>query len=171
MKVIAPTQRQMQPQPATQPQTHTQAQMPSRMRTYGPADAHIPAYKVLRALNIELLGLVAASMVVLFGLALVYTAKEARLDESGVPSAVIPLYDLTSAAQLEPVLTMFPSPVERQMVAQALYRRATSPPALDRVGALADLHLLSRADIVAIKPRLAVRSLAQFNRSLAVSVA
>jgi cell division protein FtsW (lipid II flippase) len=159
-----------------------------------------PSLRTRRALNIELLGLIAASLVVLFGVALVRAAKVARLQEVSAAESVIPLDALTSAAQLEPVLTMFTSPVERQMAALALYRRAAAAPSLDHVGALADVTVpaatvrgdrrleqlrarlahrpeatavavLSHADIVSIKPRLAVRSLAQFNSALAGAVA
>jgi cell division protein FtsW (lipid II flippase)/cell division protein FtsI/penicillin-binding protein 2 len=174
------------------------------------ARAHV-SRRQLRALNIECLGLVATSIVVLFGIAIVYAARVARLEEVGTPGTVIPLYALTSPADLEPVLTLpasaasassasLMSPVERQAVALALYQRATSGSPLDHVGALADVTVpaasvrrdrrlvqlgarlarrpemtdvpvLSRADIVAMKPRLAARSLSQFNRSLALAVA
>src|SRR5690349_21738901 len=69
-------------------------------------------HRAARALNIELLGLAAATLVIFFGVALVRTAKVARLDEVAPPASVIQLNDLTSAAQLEPVLTMFSSQVE-----------------------------------------------------------
>ena len=154
-----------------------------------------------RGLNIELVGLAAASIVVLFGIALVHAAKVARLKEVAAPETVIPLYALGSPADLDPVLTMFTGPEERQAAALALYRRATSARGpLDHVGALADVTIpaatvradrrltalrarldrrpdardvpvLSRADIVSMKPRLAVRTVGQFNRSLAETVA
>jgi len=142
-----------------------------------------------RALDIELLGLIAASIVILFGIGLVYAAKVGRLEEAAAPAAVLSLDTLTSPSQLEPLLTMVDSPVERQTVALALYRRATTAPALDHVGALAEVTMpaatvrgdrrleqlrarldrrpearevpvLSRADVVSLKPRLAVRSVA-----------
>ena len=69
-----------------------------------------------RALNVELVGLAAASIVVLFGIALVHAAKIALPEEVAAPAAIIPLYALTSSADLNPVLTMFTSPVERQAV-------------------------------------------------------
>lgn len=196
--------------------------------------------RLRRAFNIEFLGLAAGSLIVIFGIALVYTAKVERLDDANAaasasvtasasasadaahsapapasapapvpaptpaptpapaPGSVIPLHALTSPSQLEPLLTMFTSPAERQTVAQALYRRATAV-ALDHVGALADVTIpaatvrrdtrfeqlrarlaqhpnlidvpvLSHADIVSIKPRLAVRSVAGFNRHLASAV-
>ncbi|HTM24612.1 MAG TPA: FtsW/RodA/SpoVE family cell cycle protein [Vicinamibacterales bacterium] len=154
-----------------------------------------------RALNIELVGLAAASIVVLFGIALVSAAKVARLKEVAAPETVIPLYALGSPADLDPVLTMFTSPEERQAAALALYRRATSAHGpLDHVGALAEVTIpaaavradrrltvlgvrldrrpdarevpvLSRADIVSMKPRLAVRTVGQFNRGVARAVA
>lgn len=151
------------------------------LRTIAPITVSRPRPRL--TLNIELLGLVATSISVLLGVLLVHAGKVARLDEVGGPAPVIALYALKSPADLDPVLTMFTSPAERQAVAQALYRRATAEPPLDHVGALADVtiptapttptattHHLSRADIVALKPRLAVRSLSQFNRSLAGAV-
>jgi cell division protein FtsW (lipid II flippase)/cell division protein FtsI/penicillin-binding protein 2 len=145
------------------------------LRTIAPAGVRRPRPRL--SFNIELLGLVATSISVLLGVLLVHAGKVARLDEVGGPAAVIPLYALKSPADLDPVLTMFTSPVERQAVALALYRRATAEPPLDHVGALADVtiptattHHLSRADIVSLKPRLAVRSLSQFNSSLARAV-
>ncbi len=157
--------------------------------------------RVRRAFNIEFLGLAAGSLIVIFGIALVYAAKVERLDEANAPSSsVIQLSALTSASQLDPALTMFTSPAERQAISLALYTRANKPgAALDHVGALADVTIpaatvrrdprfeqlrarlaqrpnltdvpvLSHADIVSIKPRLAVRSVAQFNRHLASAV-
>ena len=171
------------------------------MRVVAAPQTFVPqARRRLDALNLELLGLVAASILVLFGIAIVYAARVGRVDEAGAPGGVISLYALTSPADLEPALTMFPSPVERQTVALQLYRRATSTPSLDHVGALAgvtipadrvrhdprleqlgvrlarrpaaaDISVLSRSDIVTMKPRLAVRSVSAFNRSLARAVA
>ena len=172
------------------------------MRVIAPAPAFSrTSGRQQRSLNVELLGLAAASIVVLFGIVLAYAAKVARVDEVAPAGGVIPLYALASPADLEPVLTQFPSPIERQTAALALYRRATSPRApLDHVGALADVsvpaatvradrrlvrlgaelarrpglsevRVLSRSDIVSMKPRLAVRSLAQFNRRVARAMA
>jgi cell division protein FtsW (lipid II flippase)/cell division protein FtsI/penicillin-binding protein 2 len=157
------------------------------------------ARRPLQALNVELVGLVAASAVVLFGIAIVHAARVARLAEVAAAGTIVPLYALTSPAELEPVLSAFTSAAERQAVALALYQRATST-SLDHVGALADVTipvatvrgdrrlaqlgarvarrpemavvpLLSRSDLLAMKPRLAVRSVGQFNRSLARAVA
>jgi cell division protein FtsW (lipid II flippase) len=163
------------------------------MRVIAPAEAVGigPDARTLRALNLELLGLIAAAVVVLFGLLLGHSAKVARLDEA--PAAgVIPLHALKGAADLEPALTMFASPFERQEAARALYRRATADPRLEHVGGLAavtipaaviradrrfvqlrarmdrrpaatDVPVLSQADLFAIKPRLSVRTLGEFN--------
>jgi cell division protein FtsW (lipid II flippase)/cell division protein FtsI/penicillin-binding protein 2 len=153
------------------------------------------------ALNTELLALAAASVVVLFGIVLAQAARVARLEEVAAPATVVPLDALTAPTDLEPLLTMITSPVERQTVARALYQRATSPDGrLDHVGALADVSVpaatvradsrlvqlrarlarrpgardvpvLARSDVLSIKPRLAVRSLAEFNRRLAATAA
>jgi cell division protein FtsW (lipid II flippase)/cell division protein FtsI/penicillin-binding protein 2 len=158
------------------------------------------AVRPVRSLNIELLGLAAASVVVLFGIALTYAAKVAAVG-GDAPAGVIQLQALTSASDLEPALTMFDSTYERQFVAQALFARAAAPDApLDRIGALSevrvpaqvvrtdpqlpqlrnrlaarpgalDVPVLSRQDVVSIKPRLAVRTPGQFTRRLAAAVA
>ena len=151
-----------------------------------------------RSLNIEMLGLAAVTIVVLFGVGLAYSARIARFSEAigGVPA--IPLQSLKAAADLEPALSMFDSEVERAFVARAVFERARPPQGpLDHVGALAtlrvparvvrgdrrlvqlnarlapdvaDVQVLSRADIVTLKPRLAVRSVAAFTRSLTNAV-
>ena len=123
--------------------------------------------RVDRALNIELLGLALATTVVLFGIALTYSAKVARLPEIAPPEAVVPLYALKSAADLDPPLAMLEPESRRKAVARAVFERAASP--LDRVGAL--VPILSRSEVALVKPRLAVRSVAQFTRELGGAVA
>jgi cell division protein FtsW (lipid II flippase)/cell division protein FtsI/penicillin-binding protein 2 len=157
--------------------------------------------RALRALNLEMLGLIASSVVVLFGLLLGHSAKVARLDEFAPSAGAIPLHALTGPADLEPALTMFASPFERQEAARALYRRATAvDPRLEHVGGLAavtvpaaviradrrfvqlrarldrrpaatDVPVLSQTDLFAIKPRLSVRTLGQFNARVGRTVA
>ena len=152
-----------------------------------------------RTVTIELLGLIAASVVVLFGIGISYFAKTARVDETSGGGSVISLQALKAAADLEPLLTMFESEYERKVVARALFERATSvSDPLDHVGALAEVRLpvenvrgdrrlvqlnarlaarggrdvpvLSRADIVWLKPRLAVRSPERFAAQFAQAV-
>ena len=130
----------------------------------------------VRALNIELLALAAVSLVVGFGLALTCAAKINAPD--AVPhGGIVQLYALKSAAGLEPVLSMFDSPAARQAAARALFRRISAPDGIDRVGQLRDVRdpsgtpLLSRQDIVAIKPLLAVRSMGDFTRRIGSSIA
>jgi len=154
-----------------------------------------------RALNVESLGLAAASIVVVLGIALTTAAKAGRLDEMAPAGGVIPLYALRSPADLEPLLTMYEADDERAVVARALFDRAADPERpLDHVGALADVRIpaqtirsdrrlvqlaarlaihpdarevavLSRADIAALKPRLVVRTAGESARGLAASVA
>ncbi|HMF92844.1 MAG TPA: FtsW/RodA/SpoVE family cell cycle protein [Vicinamibacterales bacterium] len=153
-----------------------------------------------RALNIELLGLLTASAVVLFGIVLACSAKVARLAESGSSAGLIPLYALKASSDLEPALGIYESPDERQVAARVLFDWATSPEVpLDHVGGLADVKVpaakirgdrrlsqmrarlaaqsgqdvpvLSRADIVSLKPRFAVRSVDQFKRQVARATA
>ena len=124
-----------------------------------------------RAANIEMLGLLAVSAVVLFGIVLTGLARIGRLDEVAPQGSVIPLYALSSPADLEPALTMFDSPRDRHRTALAIYERARAADALDHVGALAGVGSLSRANLQALKPRLAVRSVDQYRRGLAGAVA
>jgi cell division protein FtsW (lipid II flippase)/cell division protein FtsI/penicillin-binding protein 2 len=152
----------------------------------------------LRTLNFELLGLAVASVVVVFGFALTTAAKIGALDVQP-DDQVTPLYALTSAAALEPALSMFESAYERQFAARALFQRiATSEGRLDRIGNLSDVRipaavvrgdsrltqlrarlaarssadavpLLTRQDIVSIKPRFAVRSRSAFMTRVAAA--
>jgi hypothetical protein len=118
-----------------------------------------------------MLGLLAATIVVLFGVALAGWTKTERLADVAPQNGVIPLYALSAPADLEPALTMFDSPRERQRVARAVYERAKAADPIDHVGALAGVGSLSRANLQALKPRLAVRSVEQYRRGLAGSVA
>ena len=53
------------------------------MRVVAPDEISAPdIVRPIRSLNIELLGLVAVSIAVLFGIALTYSAKVARLEEA-----------------------------------------------------------------------------------------
>ena len=96
-----------------------------------------------RTTNIETLGILACSAVMLLGLWLTTWGRLAQLeadDRGGV--SVADLRTLRSPAELAPLLTMFDSPLERQAAAPALYRRAVGDaPALDHVGGLADVTL------------------------------
>src|SRR5438034_7063863 len=147
----------------------------------------------MRSGRIELLALLACSAVVIFGIWLTYAGRIARLVESdGGAAPVLDLHHLAGADDLVPLLTMFDDDRERQTVAHALYRRATSEsPRLDHVGGLASAAIpaaeirsdprliklrarlaqrpgaaavpaLTPSDIVALKPRLVVRTREQF---------
>ena len=80
-----------------------------------------------RALNIELLGLAAASIIVLFGIALTYAGQDRLRRSSRRRTRRSRCHALKAPADLEPALTMFESAYERQFVARALFERATSP--------------------------------------------
>jgi cell division protein FtsW (lipid II flippase)/cell division protein FtsI/penicillin-binding protein 2 len=137
-----------------------------------------------RALNLEFLGLLAATIVITFGIALAFFAKLGGARGEGTVS----LQALKSPADLDPVLTIFPSRNERQLVAQALFQYATTR-RLEHVGGLravtlpaeqlraaaddgqtgvgpasgaAVVRVLSSADLASIKPRLVVRTRAEF---------
>ena len=156
---------------------------------------------VIRALNIELLGLIAASALVLFGLVQTHAARTARLAEIAPAGSTLALHTLKAPEQLEPVLTMYEAPFERQAVARAIHRRAISVEhPLEHVGGLADVSIpasdiradrryvqlrarldrrpevsrvavLTPADIFVLKPRLTVRTLDQYNARVGQVVA
>jgi cell division protein FtsW (lipid II flippase) len=87
-----------------------------------------------------MLGLAAATLVAVFGLALTYFGKlETAADGTGPSSdRLIDLQRLRGPDDLVPLLSMFEQPFERRAVALALYRRATTGTApIDHVGELA----------------------------------
>jgi cell division protein FtsW (lipid II flippase)/cell division protein FtsI/penicillin-binding protein 2 len=173
------------------------------MRVITPADAGRvrPASRVRRSLNIELLGLLVATCVVMGGLALARAGKAGRLGDLAPAGTIVPLHALEGPAAVEPLLTMFPSTFERQSVGRAIYRRATAVGApLEHVGGLAgvtipasevradrrfvelrarlerrpdapDVPVLTQGEILAMKPRFAVRTIETFDRRLAGAAA
>jgi cell division protein FtsW (lipid II flippase)/cell division protein FtsI/penicillin-binding protein 2 len=140
-------------------------------------------------------GLLAASIAITCGAWLAVSAKSIRATaESGAD--VVSLRALKSAAALEPVLTTFASPAERQAVAAALFRHVSSGTPIEHVGGLSvvtipaedvrrdaglirlrerldrrsnavNVAVLSGADISAIKPGLVVRTLTEFKKRAA----
>jgi cell division protein FtsW (lipid II flippase)/cell division protein FtsI/penicillin-binding protein 2 len=120
-----------------------------------------PAPAAARAANIEALGMVACSAVILLGLWLTTWGRLTQLDaDDRTIGPVVDLRTLHSPGELAPLLTMFDSPVEQQAVAMPLYQRAVSEsPVLDHVGGLADVTLPAadvRADrrLVQLRARL-----------------
>ena len=170
------------------------------MRVIAPSATLIrPDARRARALNLELAGLAAASLVCVFGVLLAATARGGRVDEpvtqaagAAGPASVVPLHALGSPADLEPALAIFASAAERQAVARAIHRHVTAGETkLEHVGGLAAVTLpasdvranpsyqrlrerlarrpdaqavqaLSPADIAAVKPFLAVRTMASY---------
>ncbi len=155
-----------------------------------------------RAATLELLGLTAATVVMLVGLLLTYagqTQSAETIHAELSSGALINLRQLHSANDLVPRLTMFGSPFERDAVARAVYRRATSDtPPLDRIGELAGVTIpaadirknprlvelaarlthrpdldrvpvFTPADLSAIKPGLIVRTPEEFAAELRVA--
>jgi cell division protein FtsW (lipid II flippase) len=114
-----------------------------------PAPAPIAARRISarprHAATIELLGLVVSTLMVAAGLLLTYVGHTQSLQSVRADlasGALIDLRRIHSANDLAPLLAMFGSRVERDAVAQALYRRATShEPPLEHVGALADVTI------------------------------
>jgi cell division protein FtsW (lipid II flippase) len=93
-----------------------------------------------RSAHLELLGLLAATMVVSLGMTLAYLGKtDAAAYDSGVPAGrPINLQQLHGPDDLMPLLGMFESPFERRAAAVALYRRtAAHDVPLEHVGGLA----------------------------------
>jgi cell division protein FtsW (lipid II flippase) len=143
-----------------------------------------------RTANIELLGLAACTLVIAVGLALTYWGKAAA-GQATAPADAINLRDLRSPDALVPLLTMFPDVPERQLVANAVYRRAAAAPALMHVGGLAAVTIpadqvrkdarlsvlrarlarrpglagvaaLSPSDVATLKPHLVVRTRGEY---------
>jgi cell division protein FtsW (lipid II flippase)/cell division protein FtsI/penicillin-binding protein 2 len=165
------------------------------MRVIAAAEpGHPRAYAAAgRALNVELLGLLASSIVVLLGTAL---AVGGRFEQAAAAdrraAAPLNLRQMRSAADLEPLLDGYESAAERRIVAEALYARAVGDPPLQHVGGLADASIpatlvasrpglmklrarlarrpdaqrvpaLSGPDLAALKPAVVVRTRAEFN--------
>jgi cell division protein FtsW (lipid II flippase)/cell division protein FtsI/penicillin-binding protein 2 len=119
------------------------------MRVIAPSVPVIsPTARRARALNLELMGLLVASIVVTVGVLLTLSARVTRTDATGALS----LTTVKLAAQLEPSLTMFDTPAERQVVAAALFARVRSEPRLEHVGGLAAVTI--PADDIRRDPRL-----------------
>ena len=96
------------------------------------------------------------------GVVLALAGKIGRTDTGTPAQPVVPLHALSGPADLEPLLTMFDSPTERQAVARALHRRANEGSGLEHVGGLATVTLPAaeiRADrrLVQLRERLARR--------------
>ena len=111
----------------------------------------VVARRARRTANLEALGLLAASAVVLFGLILTTWGRLLQLNaDDRDAGTVVSLRHLTAPTDLVPLLTMFESPQERLLIARPLFRRATSDAlVLDHVGGLADVTLTAaeiRAD-------------------------
>ncbi len=151
----------------------------------------------VRATNVELLGLLGCTLVVVLGLLLTYLGRVARLAEDApAPAGIVHLDQLQSPGAIEGLLTMYEQPFERQAIARALYERVvTTERRLDHVGGLAFVTIpasriqqeprfvelrsrlarrpemayvpvLRSSDLAAIKPRVVVRSAAQFRQRL-----
>jgi hypothetical protein len=101
-----------------------------------------------RAANIELLGLLACSAVILLGLSATYWGTTGRLIVPGPDP--LDLRRLRRADDLVPLLKMFEDRDERQAVAGALYRRATADALpVEHVGSLAGVTIPAAAGATA----------------------
>jgi cell division protein FtsW (lipid II flippase) len=156
------------------------------------AGAAMPARHAARHANVELLGLLAGSLVIALGLGLTYWGRIQQLGADERSGRLVNLQRLRGPEDLVPLLDMFESSHEKGTVAQALYRRPLAvSPKIDHVGALAGVSLpaadvradkklprlrnrldrrpdaaevaaLTPADIAAIKPHVAVRTVGEF---------
>ncbi len=153
----------------------------------------------VRAANVELLGLLLCTGVILLGLLLTYWGRTLRLEHDSRGS-LVQLNGLDSPRALEPLLTMYAHPAERQAAARALYARIAEDGPIEHVGSLAGAaiaapdvkkdprfvelgaRLARRPDLAAVpvltpselsvlKPRVAVRSAAAFRRRLVMAAA
>lgn len=146
----------------------------------------------------ELILLFAASLIVLFGLALVYNARVARLgDISGQlrSGAVVDLNSATSVAKVESCLSEIPDEAERRLVSERILAEARKS-RFSNVGALSRLRIsateldamqgldrlkerlkspakrtiavLTPTEIRNLKPLLVVRSIGQFRTRLLI---
>lgn len=166
-----------------------------------PALASVPTQAARRAANIELLGLLACSVVLVLGLGVTYAGRIGQLEAASRSAQPLNLDRLRGPADLLPVLRMFEHAPEREAVAHALYRAITADaPPLEHVGGLArvslpaaeiagapdfpylyarlqrrpgaaELPLLTAADIAAIKPRVIVRTRAEFTMRVLTAAA
>ncbi|MDQ3418387.1 MAG: FtsW/RodA/SpoVE family cell cycle protein [Acidobacteriota bacterium] len=165
------------------------------MRVISPAAATRvrPEVRRSRAVNLEFAGMIAASAIVVFGLALVFGGKLARVAEDGPVARLVQLASLEDAQPLEPRLTMFPTVYERQAALKLIAQRIERPPRLEHVGGLASITipaedvradkrlvllnerlarrpqatsvaLFTPSDIGSLKPRLAIRTEKEFVR-------
>jgi cell division protein FtsW (lipid II flippase)/cell division protein FtsI/penicillin-binding protein 2 len=167
------------------------------------ADAAIPSrwqHGPVRGARIELLGLLACSIVVVTGVWLTCWGRTARLFEDAPPGAILQLNQIKQPADLEPLLAAYEQPAERQAVARALFARVLAADrSLDHVGGLAaaaipaaevqkdprlvelrarlarrpdlaNVPALTPATLASIKPRLAVRSALDFRRRIVAAV-
>ena len=146
-----------------------------------------------RAANIEFFGLLAGAAVILLGLWLAHWGRLQQLAAENRPAQPINLRRAQTPDALVPLLTMFEREPERQAVARALYVRATAEtPELEHVGGLArvtipareieadsryvrlrarlqqhpgatQVPILTPADIAALKPHAAVRTVGEFS--------
>ncbi len=115
----------------------------------------------------ELLALIAASLILAFGLYLVHAAKTANLADA----KTINLNALERREQLIPALTtVAPVPRERAALATRIFER-TQDGKLANVGALARGRMVTQSQLAELKPLFIVRTAADFRRSFIIWIA
>lgn len=109
----------------------------------------------------EFFWLVAASMVVTFGLVAVFFAKTQEIRES---SGLVNLNTIASPDQLLPTLRSIPEASERTTLAQRIYEYSSQHRPLPNIGSLAHLHIR----VAKFKPFLIVRTPQEFRNSFLI---
>src|SRR5688572_28537462 len=137
----------------------------------------LPALATGRAAHFERLGLAVTSLVLLLGLWLTYSAQTAEFDQAGRDLAsgrLVNLNTVRKSSDLAPALETFDEKVQREAMASTIFsgvQRLGGRQRLEHVGGLASLSGLTTSDIVAVKPRLVVRTPREFRRRAASAVA
>jgi cell division protein FtsI/penicillin-binding protein 2/cell division protein FtsW (lipid II flippase) len=124
--------------------------------------------------GLELVWLIAASIVVATGLVLVYRAKTHNTVEE--EKNTLNLNQLAGAQQLVPYLDMIPAPSDQDFIAKRIYDIKRHGEQLANVGAIARLRvqgreaerqiskpLLTLVEFAALKPRLRVRDASKYH--------
>ncbi len=124
--------------------------------------------------NVELVWLVAASLLIATGLYLVYGAKAHDLAEE--EKQTLNLNELTSAQQLLPYLSAITAPSDQDAIANGIYDARRRGEQFGNVGAIARLRgtraghiesrLLTSSEFAELKPHLRVRNASAYRGSL-----
>jgi cell division protein FtsI/penicillin-binding protein 2/cell division protein FtsW (lipid II flippase) len=114
--------------------------------------------------------LVAASLLVAVGLAMVYTAKMQRIGPELANRQLVNLNTVSATGELLPLLESFADRTERAQVAEATFDFLQRRRPLRNVGALSGLRIstarMNRFPVARLKPLMAVRTAREFQKEL-----